>query len=252
MSVTTQAQITAAARALNKRHAQLCGIDEADSWKVQGEDFLADAAAALCAAMVAEPADTAALEWNPAPIRTEWGKGMMQATVALSKDHTLNLYAEREALHLVTAALAAQVQAVTLTDEQIISAVIDAGANLTSPDITVAVARAAIAEFCRINGIAAHPTKQPAPTKRECADTDAILRALGLSPKTCRTDGGSLKLQMIVGAIEHRDVMIRREARKAERERCAAVCDTIRKQYEGDSHGHAAERAAKAIRLGQP
>ncbi len=37
-----------------------------------------------------------------------------------------------------------------------------------------------------------------------------------------------------------------------ERERCAAVCDTIRKQYEGDSHGHAAERAAKAIRLGQP
>lgn len=37
-----------------------------------------------------------------------------------------------------------------------------------------------------------------------------------------------------------------------ERERCAAVCDTIRKQYEGDSHGHAAERAAKAIRLGRP
>ncbi len=43
-----------------------------------------------------------------------------------------------------------------------------------------------------------------------------------------------------------------RAATALERERCAAVCDAIRKQYEGDSHGHAAERAAKAIRLGRP
>jgi hypothetical protein len=87
---------------------------------------------------------------------------------------------------------------------------------------------------------------------RECRDTDKILRALGLEPKNCRTDGGSLKVQMILGALEHRDVMLKREAKASERERCAAVCDTIREQYEGDSHGHAAERAAKAIRLDQP
>jgi hypothetical protein len=87
---------------------------------------------------------------------------------------------------------------------------------------------------------------------RECGDTDAILRVLGLDPVNCRTDGGSLKLTMILGALEHRDVMTKRAARKAERERCATICDTIRKQYEGDSRGHAAERAANAIRLDQP
>lgn len=50
---------------------------------------------------------------------------------------------------------------------------------------------------------------------RECDDADAILRALGLDPANCRTDGGSLKLQMVLGAIEHRDVMLKREARRA-------------------------------------
>lgn len=48
--------------------------------------------------------------------------------------------------------------------------------------------------------------------RRECGDTDAILRVLGLDPVNCRTDGGSLKLVMILGALEHRDVMLRREA----------------------------------------
>ena len=38
----------------------------------------------------------------------------------------------------------------------------------------------------------------------------------------------------------------------AERERCAAVCDTIARQYKGESHGHAAERAANAIRQAKP
>lgn len=60
---------------------------------------------------------------------------------------------------------------------------------------------------------------------RECDDADEILRALGLEPENCRTDGGSLKVQMIVGALGHRDVMLRREARSAERERCAALCE---------------------------
>ena len=47
---------------------------------------------------------------------------------------------------------------------------------------------------------------------RECGDADKILRALGLDPANCRTDGGSLKLQMVLGALEHRDVMRKREA----------------------------------------
>lgn len=59
--------------------------------------------------------------------------------------------------------------------------------------------------------------------RRECGDTDAILRVLGLDPVNCRTDGGSLKLVMLLGALEHRDVMLKREARRKEIERCADV-----------------------------
>jgi hypothetical protein len=47
---------------------------------------------------------------------------------------------------------------------------------------------------------------------RECGDADTILHALGLDPANCRTDGGSLKVQMIVGALAHRDVMLKRDA----------------------------------------
>lgn len=61
---------------------------------------------------------------------------------------------------------------------------------------------------------------------RECDDADAILRTLGLDPENCRTDGGSLKLQMVLGALEHRDVMLKREAKLKERNRCALICDT--------------------------
>ncbi len=53
--------------------------------------------------------------------------------------------------------------------------------------------------------IATNATKavaaQAAEWERECDDTDTILRALGLDPARCRTDGGSLKVQMIVGAL---------------------------------------------------
>jgi hypothetical protein len=93
---------------------------------------------------------------------------------------------------------------------------------------------------------------QRADFNRECRDTDALLRMLGLDPFRCRTDGGSLRLKFIAGELQNRDALLQRDAKVAERERCASVCDTIRKQYEGDSHGHAAERAAKAIRLDQP
>lgn len=47
---------------------------------------------------------------------------------------------------------------------------------------------------------------------RECDDADSILCALGLKPENCRTDGGLLKVQMIVGALQHRNAMLKREA----------------------------------------
>lgn len=51
-------------------------------------------------------------------------------------------------------------------------------------------------------------------------------------------EGGLLRFAALVAAQE--------------RERCAGICDTVARQYKDDSHGHAAERAAKAIRLDQP
>jgi len=35
------------------------------------------------------------LNWHDAPTRTEWGHGMVVATVALGKDHSVDLYCER-------------------------------------------------------------------------------------------------------------------------------------------------------------
>ena len=86
---------------------------------------------------------------------------------------------------------------------------------------------------------------------RECDDTDAILRTLGLEPANCRTDGGGLKLQMTLGALEHRDVMTRRAARKAERERCATLCDSLAKVMTTDRRS-VADDMARAIREDQP
>jgi hypothetical protein len=36
------------------------------------------------------------LEWNQAPVKTQWGHDMVEASVALDKDHTLSLYCERD------------------------------------------------------------------------------------------------------------------------------------------------------------
>lgn len=47
---------------------------------------------------------------------------------------------------------------------------------------------------------------------RECDDADTILRALGLDPVNCRTDGGSLKTGMILGALQARDRILQRAA----------------------------------------
>ena len=46
----TQEQIVAGAKALGKRTAQLCNIDEIDQWKVIGEELIEDASVVLTAA----------------------------------------------------------------------------------------------------------------------------------------------------------------------------------------------------------
>ena len=36
------------------------------------------------------------LEWQQAPVKTQWGDEMVVASVAIDKDHTLSLYCERD------------------------------------------------------------------------------------------------------------------------------------------------------------
>ncbi len=44
---------------------------------------------------------TAKLEWGRAPTKTQWGHDMVEASVALDKDHTLSLYCERDQIEKV-------------------------------------------------------------------------------------------------------------------------------------------------------
>ena len=45
------------------------------------------------------------LEWDTAPTKTQWGVGMKEAIVELSKDEILNLYVHEDAIPLVMKAL---------------------------------------------------------------------------------------------------------------------------------------------------
>jgi hypothetical protein len=47
----TDYMVVAAARVLNKRAADACNIDEADSWNIYGDEYISDARAALEAAL---------------------------------------------------------------------------------------------------------------------------------------------------------------------------------------------------------
>lgn len=64
---------------------------------------------------------------------------------------------------------------------------------------------------------------------RECGDTDAILRMLGLDPFRCRTDGGSLRLARISDLLEHRKCdELRICALRADAERMhIAMCQSL-------------------------
>lgn len=115
---------------------------------------------------------------------------------------------------------------------------------LGTPEETRAALDLKDAEIARLTGM---DDAMRAEWDRECGDTDKILRLLGLEPANCRTDGGSLKLQMVLGALEHRDVMLRRETRKTERERCAKLADEYA-TYGGSNFAACFEKLAAAIR----
>jgi redox-regulated HSP33 family molecular chaperone len=58
------------------------------------------------------------MTWQEAPSKTQWGDGMMVATVALSKDATLDLYAHKDDLHLVAQALGVACTAESLLGDE--------------------------------------------------------------------------------------------------------------------------------------
>jgi hypothetical protein len=60
-------------------------------------------------------------KWHQAPVKTQWGDEMVVASLAIDKDHTVNIYCERDQTAAVERMLtksAAQRQWVELTDEQ--------------------------------------------------------------------------------------------------------------------------------------
>ena len=60
------------------------------------------------------------LEWQQAPVKTQWGDEMVVASVAIDNDHTVDLYCEREQKSKVEA-MFAQRTWVGLTDEEVIT-----------------------------------------------------------------------------------------------------------------------------------
>ena len=56
------------------------------------------------------------LKWQQAPVKTQWGDEMVVASVAIDKDHTLDLYCERDQADKVEAMFAKREP---LTDEQL-------------------------------------------------------------------------------------------------------------------------------------
>jgi hypothetical protein len=67
------------------------------------------------------------LEWQQAPVKTQWGDEMVVASVAIDNDHTVCLYCERAQTVKVEAMFA---QRKPLTDEEIGSCIDEV--NLTS------------------------------------------------------------------------------------------------------------------------
>ena len=79
-----------------------------------------DAITALREALAEQPAqqEPAALKWQQAPVKTQWGDDMVVASVAIDNDHTLSLYCERDQTAKVDAMLAQRTW-VGLTPEEL-------------------------------------------------------------------------------------------------------------------------------------
>jgi hypothetical protein len=56
------------------------------------------------------------LTWNKAPVKTQWGHDMMEASVAIDKDHTLSLYCERDQTEKVLKAFKPKWKSLTKRD----------------------------------------------------------------------------------------------------------------------------------------
>ena len=77
-------------------------------------------AMAIDKALAEQPAqqEPVALKWQQAPVKTRWGDGMVVASVAIDKDHTVCLYCERDQAPKVEV-MFAQRTWVGLTDEDV-------------------------------------------------------------------------------------------------------------------------------------
>lgn len=56
------------------------------------------------------------LEWTRAPVKTQWGHDMMEASVAIGKDHTLSLYCEKSQTGKVSKVLHPRWKGLTKTE----------------------------------------------------------------------------------------------------------------------------------------
>ncbi len=56
------------------------------------------------------------LQWQQAPVKTQWGDEMVVASVAIDKDHTVDLYCERNQAPKVET-MFAQRKPLTITEE---------------------------------------------------------------------------------------------------------------------------------------
>lgn len=158
--------------------------------------------------------------------RQQVPEARMRETLEFIAQHFSSDWPERcqshvlAARHCLTAAPSAQAEPVrqlhsfsSIDCEKLIAATVPGGSLCDPQEVADSIRRY----------LDAWPSAQAEPNadlradfERECADTDKLLTALGLSPEHCRTDGGSLKLGMILEALEARDRLIRREAAQAE------------------------------------
>ena len=84
---------------VRQRYTDLvCCLDEL-------ERLREESAPAACEPQYIPAGCSATLRFSSAPVNTAWGDGMVEALIELDKDHTLRLFTDAEAVHLVIPAL---------------------------------------------------------------------------------------------------------------------------------------------------